>query len=184
MKKHALVLGLLAAVSLPVAAEGFYAFGDLGQAKYSGDGDETDTAAAIGVGYNLNSTFAFELAYHDLGGLDISDSVYEPSVGYIDVNGSLDVTAVNFSAIAKLPLSESFDLYGRLGYASVKVDSRGTGYAMGITVPVSASESENKATFGLGAAYKVNDKFALRGEYIKFGDLDLSSFTIGGTYAF
>ncbi|MFO1389422.1 porin family protein [Cellvibrio sp.] len=184
MRKHALVLGLVAAVSLPAAADGLYVFGDVGQSKFSGDISETDNALALGLGYNLNSTFSFELAYHDLGGFGISDSVYEPSVGYIDVDASVDVTAYSLSALAKLPLSEKFDIYGRLGYAHVSIDSKGTGSALGITVPVGVSDSENKATYGVGAAYKVNEKFALRADYVKFGDMDLSSFTVGATYTF
>ncbi len=184
MRKHALVLGLLAAVSLPATADGLYVFGDIGQSKFSGDVSETDSAAALGLGYSLNSTFGFELAYHDLGGLDFSDSVYEPNVGYIALDGSIDVTAYSLSAIAKLPLSEKFDIYGRLGYAHISIDSSGTGTVKGVSVPVNASDSENKATFGVGAAYKVNEKFALRADYVKFGDMDLSSFTLGGTYAF
>lgn len=184
MKKHILVASLLAAVTLPAAADGFYVAGDLGQSKFSGDGGGNDTAFAASVGYNINSTFSAELSYHDLGGVDLDETIYEPSVGDIDVNGSIKATATALSAIAKLPVNDSFGVYARLGYSHVKLTADATGSAMGITVPVSTSESANKAIYGVGADYKLNEKVALRADYIKFGDTDISSFTVGASYAF
>lgn len=187
MKKHVLVLGLLAAVALPAAADGVYIFGDIGQTKFSGDtgsSDEKDNAVVVGLGYNLNSNFSFELGYHNLGGVDISETIYYPGVGNIDVDGSVDASAVQISAIAKLPLGDSFDVYGRLGYARIKVEATANASAQGINSSESDSASENKAVAGVGAAYKVNEKFALRAEYIKFGNTDISSITVGASYAF
>ncbi|GGY83250.1 hypothetical protein GCM10011613_30170 [Cellvibrio zantedeschiae] len=184
MRKHALVLGLLAAVALPAAADGFYIYGDLGQSKFSGDTDETDTAAALGLGYKLNNNFSLELGYHDLGGIDISETMYYPGVGNVDVDGSVDASAVQVSALAKLPLNDSFDLFARLGYGRIKLDATATASAQGVTGTESDSASENKPVYGVGAGYKLNEKVGLRAEYIKFGDTDISSFTLGVSYAF
>lgn len=184
MRKHALALGVVAAVSFPAAADGLYVFGDVGQSKFSGDISETDKAFALGLGYSLNPSLSVELAYHDLGGFGFSESVFAPALSMSDIYiySSVNVTAYSLSALAKLPLSDKFDIYGRSGYAHISIDATGTG--TGITVPLNTSDSENKATYGIGAAYTVNEKFALRADYIKFGDMDLSSFTVGATYTF
>lgn len=184
MKKHILIGSLLAAVTLPAAADGFYVAGDLGQSKFSGEDGGNDTAFAAGVGYNINSSFSAELSYHDLGGIDISSTEYSPNVGNIDIKGDIKASAVALSAIAKLPVNDSFGVYARLGYSQIKLKADATGYAMGITVPVSMSESENKAIYGIGADYKLNEKAALRAEYIKFSDTEITSFTVGFSYAF
>jgi OOP family OmpA-OmpF porin len=184
MKKHILAASLLAAVALPAAADGFYIAGDLGQSKFSGEDGGNDTAFAAGVGYNINSTFSAELSYHDLGGIGISSTEYDPRVGYIDIDGTIKATAAALSAIAKLPVNDSFGVYARLGYSQIKLKADATGSAMGITVPVSTSDSANKAIYGLGADYKLNEKAALRAEYIKFNDTDITSLTVGFSYAF
>lgn len=184
MKKNALVFALLTAITLPAAADGLYIYGDLGQSKFSGDGGDTDTAAAIGLGYKLNSNFSFELGYHDLGGIDMSETIYYPGVGDVDVDGSADASAVQVSALAKLPLNDSFNLFARLGYSRVKLDVSATASAQGISQSDNGSQSENKAIYGVGAEYQLSEKAALRAEYIKFGNTDISSFTLGVTYSF
>jgi len=179
MKKHFLVLSLLAAVSTSASAEGVYVFGDIGQSKFSGDLSETDTAYAVGLGYKINPTFSFELGYHDLGGVSLSETIQD-----VDVKGSVDASAVQLSATAAFPLSDAFSVYGRLGYAKITLDAKATASYMGQSYTESASDSENKAVYGLGLGYKINEKVSLRAEYQKFGDTDISSITAGISYTF
>lgn len=106
MRKHALALGVVAAVSFPAAADGLYVFGDVGQSKFSGDISETDKAFALGLGYSLNPSLSVELAYHDLGGFGFSESVFAPALSMSDIYiySSVNVTAYSLSALAKLQI--------------------------------------------------------------------------------
>ena len=183
MKKHVLAIGLLSALAVQANAGGLYISGDVGQSKFSGDLSDSDTAFAVGLGYNLNKNFSLELSHHDLGGVEKHERTFV-GLTAIDVNASADASATALSLIAKAPLSDSFDLYGRLGYAKITVDATATGSGGGFSASESISASENKAIFGAGAAYNINEKFALRAEYIKFGDTDISSFTIGASFTF
>lgn len=184
MIKHVLVLGLLAAVTFPAAAEGVYMYGDAGRSKFSGPVHNQDNALAIGFGYDLNNNLSAELGYHDLGDLTTSEIVYYP--GVYGVGMSVNAKVVHLSAIAKLPLSDTFGIYCRLGYARIKNDITATDYAKdtGISTTINDSMSENKVTFGIGGSFKYNEKISLRAEYIKFGDTDISSTTLGARYAF
>lgn len=182
MKRHFLTLSLLTAITLPAAANDFYIYGDIGQSKYSGDFNDNDNAFAIGLGYNLSKIFSLELGYHDLGNIHYSENLFGGITGSRTLETSVDTSATQLSAVAKLPVNDNFDLYARLGYAHLKVDAT---YSINGTVQSEqASDSDNKAIFGVGASYKVNEKISLRTEYIRFGNTDISSATIGASYNF
>lgn len=114
----------------------------------------------------------------------MTDVIYYPGFGNVDVNASVDATAIQVSTLARLPLNEKFGVFGRLGYARITLDVSATASAQGMTETEDDSASENKGIYGIGADYQLNEKAALRAEYIKFGDTDISSLTIGVTYSF
>jgi len=175
MKKSLFVACALSVLTLPAFANGFYVAGDLGQAKWSIDSDsETDTAVAIAGGYKLNDTFSFELGYRDLGGLE--ESYDGETIG-------VDLTAMQLSVLANYALNDAVSVYGRLGFADMKLE---VSYDDG-EYSDSASTSETKAVFGVGGRYAVSQKLGLHieyNQYAKFEDMTVSAMLVGFDYQF
>lgn len=170
MKKNLLACALCA-FSLPALAEGFYAAGELGQAKWKVDSEsKNDTAFGVAGGYKFNDIFAVELGYRDLGGVSESDE---------DGKVSVDFTALQLSVIANAAINDKVGIYGRLGMADLKLK---------VSVPGdSASDSKNKAVFGVGAGYAVSQTVSLFVEYdqyAKYEDLKISTFSVGAKFQF
>ena len=183
MNKHFLALGLLAALALPAAAEGTYIFGDVGQSKISIDsGDwsvsKTDTAVTLGLGYDLSAHLALELSYTDLGKVTTFQDQFEKD--------QLEGSATQFSVLAKLPLNDTVNLYGRLGVAQLSYDTRYQDLQSSANNE-SSSESKTKALVGVGASFALNEHLSLRAEYnqyAKWEEATTSTLTLGVAYAF
>lgn len=184
MKKQISVVCLLGALALPAAAEGVYILGDIGQGKMEADvgndvfASKTDTTYSIGAGFDINKNFSVELAYRDLGDIHDNDdfSSYR-----------LSATALEASAIAKYPLNQKVDIYGRLGFGKVEFESKDVYHDGNVTVVDKSSDSKYRALFGVGASYALNDNVSLRAEYSQFAEWDdvtLSALTVGATYHF
>ncbi|MFO1390530.1 porin [Cellvibrio sp.] len=185
----------MGAFTLPALADNFYVFGDVGQGKMEVDasGDftlsKTDTTFSLGAGYNVNQFFAVEVAYRDLGqikdsGMDVDD--LGDSYLYSE---KLSATALQASVVGKLPISEDFNIFGRVGVASIDADYKITAsYPDGNNpAPIKDSESKTRALVGVGASYALTPQIALRAEYnqyAKWDDTKLSALTIGATYNF
>jgi OOP family OmpA-OmpF porin len=124
MKKQILLACVLGAFTLPAMADNFYIFGDVGQSKFELDGSndsklsKTDTAFSIGAGYDFNKFLAVELAYRDLGEVADRGSDFNGVDTYNFVD-KIGITALQASVVGKLPVSDVFNLYGRLGLASL-----------------------------------------------------------------
>ena len=184
MKKHFLGLGLLAVVSVPASAEGVYIFADIGNSKFSldasdGDISKTDTARALGLGYALNQTLAFEVAYRDFGSVISYDILLHGSA-------HVDERAINASVIAKFPVNDVIDIFGRLGAAKLTIDDeyRSSPFP---EENHSTSTSETKIFYGVGTTYTINDHCGLRTEYNRYAEFQnftTSTLTFGAVYLF
>ena len=75
-----------------------------------------------------------------------------------------------------MPVSEKFGLYARAGFFAWEAKSRLENSAF---PPTSGTFDGSDPTFGIGATYEFNDKFAIRGEYEKYTDID----TVDGSLA-
>src|SRR4051812_37856417 len=158
MKKQFLALGFCTVLAVPAFAEGIYVFGDLGQSRVGGDyiDSETNTSYSLGLGYAFNKTFALEVAYRDIGKINLNNDQYSR----IDYDGH----AIQASLIAKYPINDKFNIFGRLGFAGVTYD-----YSFqNLNVPenhFSHSDEQNKGVFGIGLDYSINEHVSLRTEY-------------------
>lgn len=176
-------------------ADNFYIFGDVGQGKMEVDDEDdsklskTTTSYSIGAGYDVNKFLAIEVAYRDLG--DVTDRGIEfDSVN--DVYRFVDkytTTALQASVVGKLPISDEFNVYGRVGLASIDMDYKSTlSYEDGNNPdPETDSVSKTRALFGIGASFDITSQLAVRAEYnqyAKWGDLKLSAVTLGAVYKF
>lgn len=187
MKRIFTALALTAALSAPaVAAEpGGYIDVDLGGASYSnanfgGPGNLTFANPGtfqIGGGYRFSPNLAVE------GGLvGIGDStIYGP--GYTD---TLRTGAIYGAAVGLLPLGPQFDLFGKIGLASVHMQELWNGGAI-------ADQTQANLMFGVGGQININRNWGIRAQYMNFGSVSLylglpsvglSTFTVGGIYTF
>lgn len=188
MKKQFLAACLLGAITLPATAEGIYLFGDIGESKIEVSVEDystskTDSALSIGAGYNFNDTLALEFAYRDLGSITNHDTDYST----YDYSDELSVTALQVSLVAKKPLNDAVDVYGRIGFGRLNSDYQYTAVDSYGADHYSYSQSKNKALFGIGASYAINQQLSFRAEYSRFSKWDgaiLSTLTLGAKYNF
>jgi OOP family OmpA-OmpF porin len=136
------------------AGTGFYIGGEIGNADF---GSDDDTSLKILGGYQINRHFAAEVGYSQL----------------FDKGGA-EVTAFELVGVGMYPLGNQFSIFGKLGIASVNVDT------------VVGSNDNTELTFGVGVQYDLNPKFGFRGQWQRY-DTDPNSvdvLSIGVIYKF
>jgi OOP family OmpA-OmpF porin len=95
---------------------GFYAGAGIGSTKVGDDFsgvDDSDTGFKIFGGYNFNANWGIEGTYFDFG---------EASVSAGNSSASVGVTGLSAAAVGRLPVSDMFAVYAKLGFASYDVD--------------------------------------------------------------
>src|SRR5262245_53584644 len=94
--------------------------------KDSGGLDDSDMSFKIFAGYSFNQYFAIELAYLDGGSARQSVSFLFPEgrPSSASLKTKVDTELLNLSVIGNLPLTESFSLFGKLGYARIETDTQ------------------------------------------------------------
>ncbi|MBH1957476.1 outer membrane beta-barrel protein [Polaromonas sp.] len=152
-----------------------------GQSSYSlGNGlslfsaDDHDTAYNIYTGSFFNQNFGAELGYTDFGKIDRA-------------GGRTKAEGINLSLVGRVPVSQSFNLLGKLGttYGRTDVSSLpGSGVASG-------KETGFGVSYGLGAEYVFNPQLSAVLQYdehrLKFageGRDSISATTVGLRYRF
>lgn len=135
-KKIAAAAFALAALSPAFAAEppSFYAGIDISSTDF--DDYDRDTGFGAFVGYKFSANIAVEAGYHRL-----ADTTYRAGT----LSGDLRIDQYDLSVLGTLPLSNGFDLYGRLGYNRLTVDIDAPGFF--------GKEHQSKLVYGLGLAY-------------------------------
>jgi OOP family OmpA-OmpF porin len=164
---------------------GFYAgaaFGttEISDDEFDGSGiDDSDTGFKIFGGYSFNQNFAVELSYFDLG--EVSGSESFPPFG--NVSFSVGVSGLNASAVGRLPLTDTFAIFGKLGFASYDLDASVNvpGFGSG-----SGSSSESDMTYGVGASLGFAQQWEVRFEYeaVNVDGGDANMISVGGSYRF
>lgn len=146
---------------------GFYAGGQLGYA----DIDGTGAADGSGGTYGVHGGYNYDFGQFVLGGEVDYDKLD------IDLGG-----AATADSVARLKLKAGYDLGKTLIYATAGAANVDTSIG-----------SETGEFYGLGVAYKVNDRFTMGGEVLEhsFDDIggtgteaDATTFTLRGSYNF
>ena len=168
MKKMIRIVALFALIAAPVAAsaEGYIGVG-AGQNKMDFSGFSTSTAFSLFGGYAFNEYFAGELAYVNFGSADTSFP-----------GTSVTGNAASLSAVGSLPLSSTFSLFAKLGYASASIEATGN-----------STLTHSDTNYGIGARYNLSRSVGVRLGYdnFKVGDTSTkdSAFTsIGVLFSF
>lgn len=146
-----------------------------------------DSALAYSLdgGYQSNKYFGFEFAFAIYGAPKTSGTV---SGSNLDV--AEEVSGFRFSGTASLPVTDSFALTGRLGYAqtNIKVISI---VSPGPGIP-NYSAGNSTLTYGAGIKYNINKTIALCLQYDNLGEIgddvtgkhNLSLISVGLSYYF
>jgi outer membrane immunogenic protein len=108
------------------------------------------------LGYDFTPNFAIEAE----GGVGLS------SKEYLGVDVKID-KVLGAYLVGKLPLSDNFELLGRVGYSHVYVS--GTGFGS------SASADNGSGAFGIGAQYLFDGKSGVRGDFTRYEENDSGS---------
>jgi predicted porin len=156
---------IVAAAALAVMASSSFAgtpgtlYGglDVGSTKVDGiSGKETSFGGF--VGYNFHQNFALEGGFRRLAAYDVGSEEL-----------TLDQTAL--SVVGSVPLSQGFNVFGRLGYNHLKADSNFGG------------ASDSGVLYGVGLGYNFSEKVSGRVEFQKPSS-DSSNVSVGIAYQF
>lgn len=153
---------------------GFYIGGSLGEATNEVDEFKgSDTAFKLSGGYSFNEYLAAEVAYVDAG-------TQEDNIGAVKIEN--ESSGVIASAVLRLPLGESFALFGKLGYAFY--DSEATARLGSLSER--ESDSDEDLAYGVGIEMAVWGGLRLRAEYeaVDVSDGDFQLVSAGAVYKF
>lgn len=147
-------LALLAAATLP--AQAVEPGGYIGMGFGESDDEilnETDSGWKIFGGHNFDRNLGFELAFVDFGEFS---------------GGALEQDGLAFQLVGYLPVTPSFDLFGKVGIFDWEVR------AFGLV------DTGVDPTYGVGGEVRIGPRAALRAEWEAFsdvsgGDVDLLS---------
>lgn len=172
-------LALTAAAGSAHAADaGFYAGVSIGRSAVKIDDfgvKASDTAFKLFGGYRFNDYFATELAFIDGG---------TPSDTPRTSRYEAEISGFNASAMGRFPITESFAVFGKLGFASYDYSLRRI--SSGGVVTNIEDDSRSDLSYGIGASFTFNSSFSLRAEYevVDVSDADFALVSVGGTYSF
>lgn len=178
MKKFGIACAL-AFIAVPTLADGFYVAGDLGHVNWDvGDLATSKTAWGLAAGYEFslefNDTMAVELGYRHLGTLNDGDGSYQYRT---------EITTPQISFTSTHHFTPQIAAYARLGLARLEMDWRVSDSSGQLD---SISVAKNRAVFGVGGSYTLDEHLAAYIEYtyLKWEDITLSGPALGLKYSF
>lgn len=133
------------------------------------------TAYRLGLGFQFNRFIGLEASYLFPAKLTASGTYL-----IFPVSGEVSVSGYQLSILGALPISDSFSLLGKAGYAST--DATVSVSAFGYTL--SDSQNNSNPAYGLGARYTFNDRIALRVMYEDLGIVKAARMATGGRLTF
>lgn len=176
-----LVIGIcftfLLLFSASAFAQGFYLNASVGRSEVDDIGGlsfDEGTAYTLGAGYTIIDNFAVEASYIDFGEFD--DGIFP--------NWTISGDAIMILAVAKVPVSKLFTLYGKLGFFTwdAKVTEQGWGTL--------ASDDDTDITWAAGALVNFTERVSVFGQYQVFDfdlegeSVDIDNASIGLQYHF
>ena len=129
--------------------------------------DASDASFKLLGGWRVMKFFAVEADYRNFGSQ--SDTV-------LGQEFVLDTSSIDLFAVGVIPVGSSFEVFGKAGYTMWDMDMSITG------LPGSASDDGTDLAYGVGGAYTIGDRIALRIEYELFeidGTEDVSMASVG-----
>ncbi len=156
---------------------GLYIGGSVGQMEAEGtcpagtSCDLKDTGWKLFGGYRFTRHLAAEGTYARWGEINLS-------TGGVSVTGELE--SIGVAALGILPLGQSFELFGKIGFLSTDQKFRATGPG----INVSGFEDGNEGHYGVGAVFKATSNLGVRLEWEQLSKSDVTFFSLGLQYRF
>ena len=188
MKRSIAVLAVVAACGATgaLAQSNGYIGAGLGRGNLNVNGTEltginnaqvgdSSTTWAIRAGWRFHPYFAVEAGYYELGEYDFSGSV-----GNVGVNGEARAESYSLSLVGILPLSEQFEAYGRVGFAHSKFKFS----ANAAIASAFARDTQEEATYGVGARWHFARNWSLFGEWMKNDKIRIDNYMGGIDFRF
>lgn len=150
--------------------------------------DDSDTAWKLFAGYRFNKNFALEGSYADLGNAGLS---YTAPGG--TASGSWEGKAWSFAALGILPVTEQFEVFGKVGVHHWNVDLSLTATDGVDPFAISWDDNGTNWLYGLGASYSLTKNIAVRADWVRYQDVgdvdeigksDVDMWTLGIQYQF
>jgi OOP family OmpA-OmpF porin len=193
MKKFfAAALLSTASLSAMAAGQGFFATVDAGQISFTGSANPSywskPSAITLGGGYHFNRNLGVEAGYSIVG----DTTVNTVTVGNT-WHETMKTKIFQVVAVGTFPISDKFELFGKLGLANDKFDYS---YSDTLGANTSLSASKTALTYGIGGQFNINQHFGIRAQYQDFGkatfsgctsgkcDFGATSISVGGVYNF
>ena len=204
MSVRSLLLSALIACSLPVWAEGFYGVGEIthsstsldstyfnnqlssnGSPAVSSNSSGSGAQWRLQLGYQFNDTFSIEGGYIDFG-----KAKYSANYGSGNAQGTLKAGGVDVAGLVSLPLNDQLSVFGKLGLAAAQVKSSLSTDTLG---NFDSKKTMVRPLVGIGAVYKLNASWDLRGDLDSVRDLgkndttgkmSTTMFSLGTVYHF
>ena len=184
MPHYPLLVAALLILNLvsPAAAASFYIFGDVGITDSDvGVGglnraNGNESGYTLGAGYELNRTVSLQAAYHDFG---THDGETDCPSGFacliVPLSADADVTGISLALTGRVPLTDRWDGYAKLGLMRSDVEFGGISAAF--------DDSSGDLLIGLGLSWSVDEHWKVFAEYTKV-DLELDTASVGLRYSF
>lgn len=198
--KHLALIALIAGFGATAQAAdmGFYGYLSVGQSQsdrkgeadralvgagataFSSSMDDTDTAWKIQGGYRFNTNLAIEGGYAKLGEMRYGATITAPAASAGTVK--LDMDGWNLDLVGRLPFSDSFTGFAKIGAFAHNLDYRCSiisgPYSCGTA---SRSASGTSLHYGAGLEYAFAGNWFARAEYEVFVDVGDSMSATGAT---
>lgn len=138
--------------------------------------EDSDTSLAAFAGYHFNPYIAIEAGYVDLGTAEYrATGTVNPPGPIVSAPTSLDVdlesTAFSLAALGSLPLTDLFDLHGRLGFLFAKTD-------LTVTARIASSVATDTETldsfsgfFSVGAGFNLGPHWSLSLDWTRYDNV-------------
>ncbi len=149
--------------------QGFYAGISVGKSNVSSRvvKESGDAIGGLNVGYQINQNFAAELMYRSMS-FRLFDNLIGDQSYYPESH-------IGVSAIGRIPLSDSFGFYGRLGVGQTTMKSASA--ALG-------SQHETDISSGVGFDYQLTKNFSAKIEMTHFSKTGVNTTLAGIQYRF
>jgi OmpA-OmpF porin, OOP family len=159
------------------ALEDILTFNDIPFQNLESSTDAEDIGYQLTFGYRFQRFFAAELGLVQYGEM-VSSANGELDFG--DGNGftpakvtyGINVGGVLFSALGIFPITDKFEVYGRLGYLLANSKREFTSKVEGqATLSGSAKGDSQDPVYGVGIGWNINVMYTIRAEYQKVSDI-------------
>ena len=135
--------------------------------------DDEQTGWSAGVGYTFTDYFAVQADWLDLGRDHFATDCPPPNICLVVNTDEVDLAGYALSAVARWPVSERFDVFGKFGVIGWDSDFD--------TRPL--DQSGENLLIGIGCGFNVSPHWRLALQYEDYG-FDVESSSLNASYHF